>query len=132
MCKVKVYHTISREVFHGMQFAPFSIRAVFENGTELICSEFSRTESGITMYLYNGSGAWKRICNNGIYTDLMEKYYRRWFKEKHDNLDYAAMMKHDRKRKTGSAGQRLTPFCGQVTDYECAKVPLHDFRRVWN
>lgn len=51
MCKVKVYHTISREVFHGMQFAPFSIRAVFENGTELVCSEFSRTESGITMYL---------------------------------------------------------------------------------
>ena len=41
-------------------------------------------------------------------------------------------MKHDHAHKGGGSGKRLTPFCGEITDYECAKIPLHDFRRVYN
>lgn len=38
-----------------------------------------------------------------------------------------AAMDHTRVHKGGSGGVRLSKFCGQVTDYECAKEPLHDF-----
>ena len=41
-------------------------------------------------------------------------------------------MKHNHAHKGGGSGKRLTPFCGEITDYECAKIPLHDFRRVYN
>ena len=41
-------------------------------------------------------------------------------------------MKHNHAHKGGGSGKRLTPFCGEITDYECAKIPVHDFRRVYN
>lgn len=46
--------------------------------------------------------------------------------------NFKALMKHDHAHKGGGSGKRLTPFCGEITDYECAKIPLHDFRRVYS
>lgn len=40
------------------------------------------------------------------------------------------MMKHERKHKRGSGGQRLG-FSETVTDYECTNNPMHDFRRTF-
>lgn len=39
------------------------------------------------------------------------------------------MMRHDRHHKGGGGGSRI--FDSSITDYECAKEPLHDFHRVW-
>ena len=75
---------------------------------------------------------WGNTLMRNEYTENLWNYHRKMQRKKKDDLDYTSLMKHDRKRKCGSGGVRLTPFCGQVTDYECAKVPLHDFRRVWN
>ncbi len=79
---------------------------------------------------------WKKIFADDIYTHEMWKYYRKLhkkFKSK-GNIDYAQMMKHDRKQKHGSGGSRI--FNGSVTDYECTKYPMHDFPRSryvqWN
>lgn len=69
---------------------------------------------------------------------LTEEIWRYHFKmQRKSNVscykgNYENMMKHDRKKKCGSGGVRLVKFCGQVTDYECRKDPLHDFPRVWN
>lgn len=41
-------------------------------------------------------------------------------------------MTHDRIHKNGGGGVHLGKFCGQVTDYEYTKNPMHDFRRVHN
>lgn len=61
------------------------------------------------------------------YTKAMYYYYLS-LQKPYQKLNYKQMMTHDRKRKTGSGGVRLGKFCGQITDYECTKNPLHDFR----
>ena len=63
-------------------------------------------------------------------TEAMWNFYRGTAKKaKRDNNNYAAMMRHDRHHKGGGGGSRI--FDSSITDYECAKEPLHDFHRVW-
>ena len=47
-----------------------------------------------------------------------------------NKINYAKLMRHDRKHKSGGGGSRI--YNGSITDYECTKNPLHDFRRVYN
>lgn len=37
---------------------------------------------------------------------------------------------NERQHKAGSGGSRI--YDGSITDYECSKNPLHDFRRCYN
>ena len=48
-------------------------------------------------------------------------------KQKSRHINCEQLMKHDRVHKKGGGG-KISPT-QIVTDYECAKVPLHDFRR---
>ena len=57
-------------------------------------------------------------------------------KHEHYMNNLKPMMKHSRKHKSGGSGIRLDKenFCADktITDYECRKVALNDFSRVYN
>ena len=117
---------------HGKRFPGNSAILTFNFGTVLVCPNTTPDEKDrIKLYVYSVSDQkWYRFQMHNRYTRIMCDFYRReTYNKSHTN--YAVMMKHDRKRKTGGSGKRLTPFCGHVTDYECSNNPLHDFRRVY-
>ena len=48
-------------------------------------------------------------------------------KQKKSFCNFEELMKHERVHKKGGGG-KISPT-QIVTDYECAKIPLHDFKR---
>ena len=98
---------------------------VRENGDTIVCVTFAhmRKTEPIPVCLYvRETGCWKSGVMKNAFTEELWAF----------RGNYAGMMKHDRKKKCGSGGVRIGKFCGQVTDYECRKDPLHDFPRIWN
>ena len=130
---MKIRHTLGNEIYHGKQFPMNTVILHNEkNGVEVFCSNFGKQNGKITVLIHipNHKKFLKTEMRNE-YTKEMYNYYLSLQKPS-QKLNYKQMMAHDRKRKTGSGGVRLGKFCGQITDYECAKNPLHDFRRVYN
>lgn len=130
--KAKLYHIRMSEVRHRKQIPADSVLMVLSNGMEIICSDFSKTNLTAVSVYYDGN--WKSVHTQANkYTKAMKKFYydNRKHLRGYVGTNYEGMMKHDRVHKGGGSGQRLTPFCGQVTDYETRKEPFHDFRRVW-
>lgn len=131
--KAKLYHVRMSEVRHRKQIPADSVLMILSNGMEIVCSDFSKSKL-ITVSVYH-DGNWKTVHTQANkYTEAMLKFYL--YNRKHlrgyAGIKCEDLMKHDRVHKGGGSGQRLTPFCGQVTDYETRKEPFHDFRRVWN
>lgn len=110
-----------------------------ENGIVYVCENFTMQNDFVHVWIWN-KAQWCNVIAKNDYTKIMIEFYqselhKRKEKLRKDNKKYANMMKHDRKRKSGGNGQRLG-FSGTVTEYECSKNPLHDFRRSmyvqWN
>ena len=107
-----------------------------ETGIVYVCENFHEKSSGlIRVWIWNRQ-QWCHVFANNNYTELMYKYYvNESTKRKRKSINYAKMMNHDRKHKSGGGGQRIG-FNGTVTEYECSKNPYHDFRRSmyvqWN
>lgn len=131
---MKIYTLLGTDYIYGKQFIMGSVVETLSNGVIIVCSNFTTPrKEKLMVKVYDPVHAkWGNALMRNEYTENLWNYHRKIQRKKKDNLDCTSMMKHDRKRKCGSGGVRLTPFCGQVTDYECAKNPLHDFRRVWN
>ena len=60
----------------------------------------------------------------------MWDYYRKHQRKNKSKVNYTQIMEHERYHKSGGGGSRI--YNGSITDYECTKNPLHDFRRVYN
>lgn len=128
---MKIRRTLGNELCHGKQFPINTIILRNENGVEIFCSNFKIRKGKITVLIHiPGRKKFLKAEMRNEYTKAMYDYAQQ-FKDKSKPLNYRQMMSHDRKKKSGGSGKRLTPFCGQVTDYECSKNPLHDFRRVY-
>lgn len=105
-----------------------------ENGIVYVCENFhEQKDNFFRVWIWNKK-QWCYVLANNNYTDSMRKFYyeelrkrKRKTKTKSSSY-YANLMKHDRRHKGSGSGQRLG-FTGTVTDYECTKNPLHDFRR---
>lgn len=67
------------------------------------------------------------------YTETMWNFYRqkKVKADKKYNGNYANMMKHSRKKKTGGSGSSRENIRA-ITDYECSKNPLYDFKMCYN
>ena len=130
--KMQIRRTLGNEVCYRKQFPMNTVVLRSENGSEIFCSNFRKVKGNVTVYIHipGEQKLYKmEMCNE--YTEAMYKYLCQ-FKNTSKPLNYKQMMSHDRKRKCGSGGTRLRKWCGQVTDYECSKNPLHDFKRVYN
>lgn len=120
---------------HNREIVPESIVCKLSNGTILVCSDFiKRKDKKIPILFYMpNKKCWCKAYQNDQFTDAMSDYHNKIIKkEKRRKTNFKALMSHDRLHKCGGNGKRLTPSCGEITDYECAKIPMHDFRRVYN
>lgn len=110
----------------------------FESGAVLVCKRmfFNKKENRwnrkIELFCYDPiECVWIKTRMQNEITDKMVDFYIQKINAKYNDVNFKALMKHDRMKKKGSGGIRLSKWNGTVTDYECAKNPLHDFRRVF-
>lgn len=128
---MKLTRLLIGEYHHKKYFPKDTIVLTGETGAEIYCSNFHMENGKIPVFIYiPESGKLYKTKMRNEYTREMYNYAQK-FKDTSKPLNYRQMMAHDRKKKGGGSGKRLTPFCDQVTDYECRKEPLHDFRRVY-
>ena len=124
---------MSHEVIKGKEMPMNSIVLRLDNKVILVCSKFnhSRKQNLELLVWMPTQNKWVRTYAKNEYTEMMWDYYRKHQqKRNHDFRKYENMMKHDRRHKGGGGGSRI--YNGSITDYECSKNPMHDFRRVYN
>ena len=116
---------------YGKEFPMNSIVLYLDNGTVLVCTNFKQSrKKPLQVYCYTEK-KWITTFLKGNYKEIMWDYYRRCERKNRIRKgNYASMMKHDRRHKSGGGGSLI--HNGSITDYECAKNPLHDFRRCYN
>ena len=121
------------EVIKGKEMPMNGIVLRLDNKAILVCSKFnhSRKQNLELLVWLPTQNKWVRTYEKNEYTEMMWNYYRKHQqKRNHDFRKYENMMKHDRRHKGGGGGSRI--YNGSITDYECSKNPMHDFRRVYN
>ena len=121
------------ETIKGKEMPMNSIVLRLDNKIILVCSKFNHSRKQnleLTVWLPT-ENKWVRTYTKNEYTEMMWNYYRKHQqKRNHDFRKYENMMKHDSRHKGGGGGSRI--YNGSITDYECSKNPMHDFRRVYN
>ena len=136
MRKYKIFHAPYPMYLHKMEIRTNSIIMSFDNGVILVANNFRIQNGNLKLLVYNPSvKKWIRTIQRNEYTEAMIVCHN-----EHDQTTQIKgikqLMKHERQKKSESGGQRLSKWNGNVTDYECAKVPLHDFPRSfcvnWN
>ena len=121
------------EVIKGKEMPMNSIVLRLDNKAILVCSKFnhSRKQNLELLVWLPAQNKWVRTYVKNEYTEMIWNYYRKHQqKRKKKHINYEKMMEHDRHHKSGGGGSRI--YNGSITDYECSKNPLHDFRRVYN
>lgn len=116
---------------HGREFPMNSVILQLDNGTGLVCTNFKQSRKlPLQVYCYLPTEKkWTIMLLKGECKEIMWDYYR---KCEHKNRirkgNYAQLMRHDRKHKKSGGGSGISRM-QTVTDYECTKNPMHDFRR---
>lgn len=130
----RIYSLLGTGYIHNKEFIMDSVVLCLENGVEIVCSDFQKSsKSKLFVTIWNPqSKKWGTALMRNKYSQIMWDFYRSKHKKHKASPNWAKMMEHDRKHKSSSGGVRLGKWCGQITDYECTKNPLHDFRRVYN
>ena len=123
---MKLERLVYAEYRYGKHFPVGTIILHLNNKTELAISNFHFQNGKLEVFYHEPFGKWKRDFLRNDYTKIMYDYYCKW-KQKSRHINCKQLMKHDRVHKKGGGG-KISPT-QIVTDYECAKVPLHDFRR---
>ena len=123
---MKLERLVYSEYRHGKHFPIGTIILYLNNKTELAISNFHFQNGKLEVFYHEPFGKWKRDFLRNDYTKIMYDYYCKG-KQKSCHINCKQLMKHDRVHKKGGGG-KISPT-QIVTDYECAKVPLHDFRR---
>lgn len=127
-----IYKALNTEIIHNKKFHINSIILYLDNNAVLVCNKFNHSRKQkleLTVWLPTEK-KWIRTYAKNNSTEIMWDYYRKHQqKRSHDFRKYENMMCHDRLHKGGGGGSRI--YDGSITDYECTKNPLHDFRRCY-
>ena len=121
------------EVIKGKEIPMNSIVLRLDNKAILVCSKFnhSRKQNLELLVWLPTQKKWVRTYAKNEYTEMRWDYYRKHQQKRSHNFRTCEnMMRHERKHKAGSGGSRI--YNGSITDYECSKNPMHDFRRCYN
>ena len=121
------------EVIKSKEMPMNSIVLRLDNKMILVCNKFNHSRKynlELTVWLPT-ENKWVRTYAKNEYTEMMWNYYRKHQQKRSHNFRTCEnMMRHERKHKTGGGGSRI--YNGSITDYECSKNPMHDFRRCYN
>lgn len=115
---------------NGKEFPTNSVIMNLDNKITLVCTSFKYHKKPLQVYCYiHAEKKWLITYLKGQCKDAMWEYHHKC-NRKRKSENYSQMMRHDRRHKSGGGGSRI--YNGSITDYECTKNPLHDFRRVYN
>lgn len=120
-------------ILHGKEFPMNSVVLRLDNGIVFVCTNFKQSRKNpLKVYCYiPEEKKWAITFLKHKYKNIMWDYHRKNQKKKSkSHINYANMMKHDRKHKSGGGGSLI--HNRSITDYECRKNPLHDFRTYYN
>lgn len=125
---MRIEKLVYSEYIHGKQFSVDTIILRLNNKMIIACSNFHFIKGELEIFIYKPFGKWKREFARNQYTKIIYEYFCKG-KEKHisTTVDCSKLMKHDRTHKKGGGGKISPTYI--VTDYECRKIPLHDFQR---
>lgn len=130
---MQIYKALNTEVLHNKEFHMGSIIMRLDNGVILVCNKFNHSRQynlELIIWLPNEK-KWVRTYAKNQCTEMMWDYYRKYQEKRRRNFrKYENMMRHERIHKGSGGGSRI--YNGSITDYECSKNPLHDFRRCYN
>lgn len=125
---MRIEKLVYNEYIHGKQFPVGAIILRLNNKTEIACSNFSFIKGKLEIFVYKPFSKWKREFARNQYTKIIYDNFCKG-KCKTTTVDCLKLMKHDRVHKKGGGGKMSPTYI--VTDYECRKVPLHDFQRYY-
>lgn len=130
---MKVIELQRNDFVRKREFPVNSVVVYLDNGTVIVCKDFSRprTEKLCLFHWSPEERQWKRSFVKDDCTEMIWKFHRKCQRKKSGNPTCEYLMRHSRKHKKSSGGSRLTRS-EIVTDYECTKSPLHDFRTYYN
>lgn len=126
-----IKHLYGNEFVHGKEFPMNSIVLSFDNKIKLVGAKFIVAPNAkLEFYVWLPTEKrWFKYNKKDVWTNTIVAYYKEKFCNRDEKyVNYAAMMRHDRRHKKGGMkrGKR-----GAFTDYECSNNPMHDFRRVY-
>lgn len=121
---------------HNFVIRTHSVYMLCDTGAVIVCQNFKKDRERKTkVFCYiPKEQKWIMSRFNNEYIDMMYNLYNSKHKTETKEIrriNYKKMMSHSRKKKHGNGGEILRKWNGNVTDYECSKEPLHDFRRVY-
>lgn len=117
--------------FHGNEI-PENAVIYANNGTILYCNDFMHKRTQPLRIMVYDKSAQKFTCKisrDKQFNDILWTEHRK-FTHSHKHTVNSSYMKHSRGHKKSSGGQR--DYVRSITDYECTKNPLHDFRICYN
>jgi hypothetical protein len=113
-----------------------SVILYLNNGFILVGEDFTQKygrKMEIFVYI-PAEKRWVRTYAWDRYTEAMWQLHNRHTR-RNGKTNFEQMMMHDRRHKKGGGCSRISGN-SVVTDYECTKNPMHDFRRSmcvqWN
>ena len=122
----------SCSMIHGKDFPMNSIMLELENGITFVCTNFKQSRKNpLRVYCYIPTEKkWVITFLNKKLKNIMWDYHRNFQrKNSSHNVNYKKLMHHDRKHKKGSGSKSSSN--NVITDYECTKNPMHDFRKSY-
>lgn len=117
---------------YDKEFPINSVILRLENGTTFVCTSFRQSRKiPLRVYCYMPlQQKWKITFLDQKLKHAMWDYHRQHERKRNKNkANYVQFMKHDRKHKHGSGGSLDSKH--SITDYECTKNPMHDFRKSY-
>lgn len=132
---MRIYSMCGTDFIKGKVFPMGAVVVELDNKVKLVSVKFNQPcKEKLFTYVWNpATKKWGTALMQNEYSRMMWRFYHDLHKPSRTyDGNYEEMMRHDRKRKYGTGGVRLRKWTGDITDYECTKVPMHDFRRVWN
>lgn len=129
----KIY--MPSEVIKGKTFPLNTVMITLNTGVIITSTDFhhKRTKPLLCNCYLPKTNQWIICYVKNEFTEAMWNFYRQTTHNPNKKYkgNYERMMRHSRKKKTGSSGSKRENKKA-ITDYECSKNPLFDFRRVYN
>lgn len=120
---------MSHEII-GNREIPINTIVMYFYDIIVLCDDFHHSRKDKLKVRIYSKGKWYNARIKNQYSEMLWDYYRKTQKRpKRDGKNYAQMMRHDRYHKKSGGGSII--YNGSITDYECTKNPMHDFRRVY-
>ena len=143
---MKIYYTLMPfDVIKGKSMHVNTIICELDNGLILACpfknfltiikNKKQKKKNDLIMdYFIPTKNIWvqHKVIENQFTKEMWTVFYNLYKKsKKKEKCNFAELMKHERRHKKTS-GFSTRDNVHVITDYECSKNPLHDFRRYYN